>query len=91
MTAPILGGNVGENDSLAVKALVEANDLLRDTIARHRRTHAKLRGIIRTLRQQRARILAIAQANDEEFLAVCIEEIYEHETGEGGFPASVSS
>lgn len=80
-----------ENESLAVKALVEANDILRDTVARHRRTHAKLRAIISKLRQQHARLIAIAQANDDEFLALCEDGIYEHEADEGGFPESASS
>lgn len=79
-----------ENESLAVKALVEANDLLRDTIARHRRTHAKLRAIISKLRQQNARMVEIAQANDEEFLAMCCD-YYGQEVDEGGFPESTSS
>ncbi len=82
---------MGETESLAVKALVEANELLRDTIARHRRTHAKLRAIISKLRQQHATLVAIAQANDEEFLALMEDGIYEHEGDEGGFPESSSS
>ena len=82
---------MGETESLAVKALVEANDLLRDTIARHRRTHAKLRAIISQLRQRHAMLVAIAQANDDEFKALCEDGIYEHEADEGGFPESTSS
>lgn len=80
-----------EIESLAVKALVESNDLLRDTIARHRRTQAKLRAIISKLRQQHAALIATAQENDEEFRALCEDGIYEHEADEGGFPESVSS
>lgn len=82
---------MGENESLAVQALIEANDLLRDTIARHRRTHAKLRAIISKLRRKHAELVAIAQANDEEFLALMEDGIYEHEDDKGGFPESLSS
>lgn len=82
---------MGETETLAVQALVEANELLRDTIARHRRTQAKLRAIISKLRQQHARLIATAQENDEEFLALCEDGIYEHETDEGGLPESASS
>jgi hypothetical protein len=82
---------VEENVSLAVQALVEANDLLRDTIARHRRTHAKLRMIISKLRQRHAMLVEIAQANDDEFVALCEDGICEQEADEGGLPESVSS
>ena len=79
---------MGENESLAVKALKESNELLRDTIARHRRTHAKLRQIIHKLRQQNMRMVMIAQENDAEFLAM---DCYGQEADEGGFPESASS
>ncbi len=81
---------MGENQSLAVRALQESNEILRDTITRHRRTHAKLRAIISKLRQQNARMVEVAQANDAEFLAMCTE-YYGQEEGEGGFPESASS
>ena len=77
---------MGENESLAVKAVVEANELLRDTIARHRKTIKALRAVNRKLREHQA----IQHENDEEFKSVCAEDLRTWED-EGGFPAPVLS
>ncbi len=79
---------MGENESLAVKALKESNELLRDTLERHRRINAILRKVNKKLRAQ----VAIAHENDEEFRAMCqADGYYEQEVDEGGFPESTSS
>jgi hypothetical protein len=78
---------VGENEILVVAALRESNGILRDIIEQHRRTIRMLRAINRRLRVQQA----TAHANDEEFKAMCSDEVYEHDGAEGGFPEALSS
>lgn len=78
---------IAETESLAVRALKEANETLQDTVERYRRVNVILRKVNKKLRAQ----VAIAHENDEEFREMCQDGIYEYEADEGGFPASASS